>query len=159
MSKRAEFFGMIARQRNAMTQTTPQAWNMGNPHYVISTRVAGGDFDEVVTQVRAHLKENGFGVLTEIDFKKTMKVKMEKDIPRYLILGACNPPLAYEAVSSEPGVGVLLPCNVLVSEEESGIFVGAIDPVKMFSVVGRDEVEHLANAVKEKITKVINAVK
>jgi uncharacterized protein (DUF302 family) len=141
-----------------MTETKMTAWNMGNPEYTLSTRIKGGNFDDVMAKTRVALKGEGFGVLTEINFTATMKAKMDVDLPRYQILGACNPPLAHKALLTEPGIGALLPCNVVIAEEADGIFVGAIHPTAMFSVVDRPDVAPLAVEVAEKLTRVLAAV-
>ena len=94
-------------------------------------------------------------MLTEIDLQATLKKKLNEDVGRHLILGACNPALAFEALSVEPGISALLPCNVVVAEEAASIFVGAIDPTAMFSVVGRPDVAPLATAVKEKLVRAL----
>ena len=95
----------------------------------MSTAVTGADFDTVVAKTRETLKDNGFGVLTEIDMAATLKKKLDVDIPPQVILGACNPPSAYQAVQAEPSIGVLLPCNVVVrSAGEGSTIVEAIDP-------------------------------
>jgi uncharacterized protein (DUF302 family) len=141
-----------------MTETKMTAWNMGDPDYTLRTRVQGASFDDVVAKTREALKGEGFGILTEINFAATMKAKLDVDLPRYLILGACNPPLAHKAVLTEPGIGALLPCNIVVAEETDGIFVGAIHPTAMFSVVGRPDVAPLAEEVAEKLTRVLAAV-
>lgn len=114
------------------------------------------DYDEAVEKVTATLKAEGFGVLTTIDVKATLKAKLDKDFKRYVILGACNPPLAYRALTEENDVGLLLPCNVIVYEAEGGgSVVAAIDPEAMLSVTGRDDLKPLAREVKERLARAI----
>lgn len=103
-------------------------------------------FAEAVKRVRAALAKEGFGVLTEIDVKATMKAKLDVDFRRYVILGACNPHLAHKALSADLGIGLLLPCNVCVWEDEGGSVVSVIRPDAMFSVV---KTEGLAPVVEE----------
>ena len=134
------------------------AESFGTPSYAITRRFAGAEFDSTVARTRAALADNGFGVLTEIDVQATMKAKLDVDYPKYLILGACNPPLAHQALSAEPGIGVLLPCNVVVAEDGEGVVVSAIDPAAMFSVVAREDVAPLAAEVKEKLSAALNAL-
>jgi uncharacterized protein (DUF302 family) len=141
-----------------MKQDLSNGWNVGSPAYTKNTRVRGASFDAVVQKVREELQKEGFGVLTEIDLQATMKKKLDIDVPRYLILGACNPPLAHQAVSAEPGIGALLPCNVMVAEEQDGIFVGAIDPAAMFSVVNRQDVLPVADEVGTRLDRVMKGV-
>ncbi|MCH8813081.1 MAG: DUF302 domain-containing protein [Gemmatimonadetes bacterium] len=133
-------------------------WDIGNPTYAITVRVPGGDFDAIVQKVREELSREGFGVLTEIDLKTTLKKKLDVDVPRYLILGACHPELAHMAVKAEPGIGALLPCNVVVAQEKDAVAVSAIDPLVMFSVVGRPDIVALASQVKEKLSRSLNGV-
>jgi len=130
----------------------------GSPSYALTRRFVGADFDDMVARTRVALAAQGFGVLTEIDVKATLKAKLDLDHPRYLILGACNPPLAHQALSAEPGIGVLLPCNVVVAEDGDGIVVSAIDPAAMFSVVSRDDIAPIAATVKEKLNAALKAV-
>jgi uncharacterized protein (DUF302 family) len=130
----------------------------GTPAYAISRRVEGKGFADVVGITREALSAEGFGVLTEIDVKKTLDAKLGVEWRNYLILGACNPPLAHKALSAEPGIGVLLPCNVVVAEDaDGGVVISAIDPVAMFGVVGRPEVEPIANDVKAKLERAVIA--
>jgi uncharacterized protein (DUF302 family) len=103
--------------------------------YVIRTKVRL-PYDEAVARTREALKEQGFGVLTEIDVKKTMKEKLDVDFRRYVILGACHPRLAHRAFEAEIDIGALLPCNVIVYEEDGGSVVAAQDPEQMLSMVG-----------------------
>jgi len=114
-------------------------------------------YDEAVEKVTATLKDEGFGVLTTIDVKATLKAKLDADFKRYVILGACNPKLAYQALTSENDVGLLLPCNVVVYEADGGSVVAAIDPEAMLSVTGRDDLKPLANEVKTRLARAIEA--
>ncbi len=116
-------------------------------------------YETALTQVTAALKEEGFGVLTEIDVKATFKNKLDVDFRPYKILGACNPPLAYKALSAAPEVGLLLPCNVTVSEEENGqILVHLIDPEIMMSVVDSPALTEIAVDAKERLARVAEAL-
>jgi uncharacterized protein (DUF302 family) len=118
-----------------------------------------GDFDAVVGQVTEALKTEGFGVLTEIDVKATLKAKLDIDKRPYKILGACNPKLANQAIDAEPDIGLLLPCNVLVREDEQGqIVVGFMDPLTVLGLVGRPELESLGAEVKVKLERVRDAL-
>jgi uncharacterized protein (DUF302 family) len=114
-------------------------------------------FDETVTRTRELLQQEGFGVLTEIDMKAKLKEKIGADIQRYLILGACNPPLAYKAVQAEPEIGLLLPCNVIVYEDAAGkTVVSAMDPGVMVKVVGDNAVlQEVATDAKARLERAI----
>lgn len=123
--------------------------------YGIEKRLDMG-YDEAVEAVTRTLKDEGFGVLTSIDVKATLKAKLDADFKRYVILGACNPKLAYQALTEENDVGLLLPCNVVVYETEGGgSVVAAIDPEAMLSVTGRDDLKPLASEVKSRLTRAI----
>ncbi len=116
-------------------------------------------YTETVERVRAALKEQGFGVLTEIDVKATLKAKIGEDVPPYIILGACNPPLAHRAITANPEVGMLLPCNVVVRETAGGkVVVEAMDPVAAMSIVQDDAVKAVANEARAKLTKALEAL-
>ena len=105
------------------------------------------------------LAEEGFGVLTEIDVTATMKKKLDEDLPRYTILGGCNPKLALEAIRAEAGIGLLLPCNVVVAEDTSGsIVVSAVDPSALFGVVGRPDIASVADEVRARLERVIQSL-
>jgi uncharacterized protein (DUF302 family) len=116
-------------------------------------------FEQALEKATQELQKEGFGVLTEIDVKATLKKKLDVDYRKYKILGACNPPLAYKALTAEPEIGVLLPCNVLVYESDQGkTIVSAIDARSMFSVVGREDILPVAEEVNKKLKKVIDNI-
>ncbi len=122
--------------------------------YGFSKKVNYG-FDEAIERVTEELKKEGFGILSEIDVKATLKKKMDIDFPNYKILGACNPPLAHKALSAEPEIGLLLPCNVIVYENNNEVSVSAIDAQAMFKIVDRDDIEPIAEEVNKKLKQVI----
>jgi uncharacterized protein (DUF302 family) len=116
-------------------------------------------FDQAVTSVTNGLKAQGFGILTEIDVKKTLKKKLDADFRRYLILGACNPPFAHKALLAEDKVGTMLPCNVIVQEKTDGtVEVAAIDPVASMRAIDNAELQEIAETIAEKLRTVIEAV-
>lgn len=132
---------------------------MERPDYGFTKELDGVDFDTAVKRTVEALKTEGFGVLTEIDVKATLKKKLGVDFKRYVILGACNPPLAHKALTAEPFIGLLLPCNVVVFETEPGSsLVSVIDPKKMFSVVGRQDLEPIVTEVTGKLTRVLERI-
>jgi uncharacterized protein (DUF302 family) len=116
-------------------------------------------FEEAVETVTEELGKEGFGVLTEIDVQATLKEKLGEDMPPYRILGACNPPLAHQAVTAVPEIGLLLPCNVLVREDDEGkVHVSFMDPGSVLGLVDNPAVEPLAAQVKEKLERVLAAL-
>lgn len=120
------------------------------------TRHVNSSVPRAIEQVRAALANEGFGVLTEIDIKATMKKKLDKDYKPYVILGACNPGLADQALMAELPVGLLLPCNVVVYEGEDGqTWVQAIKPQAMFSVIDRDDIAPIADEVNARLERVL----
>ncbi len=127
--------------------------------YQFSTTLAK-DFETVVSQVTEELKKEGFGVLTEIDFQKTLKAKINKDMRPYKVLGACNPPLAAQALDIEPNVGLLLPCNVLVKEEEDNrVSVNFLDPMAILELVeNTSDLEKFGQDVRGRLERVRDAL-
>ena len=111
-----------------------------------------------VARVREELKLEGFGVLTEIDVQATLKEKLDIDGEPYIILGACNPPLAHQALQAEPDLGVLLPCNVIVYERNGVTHVSAVDAERMLSIVENDDLQHVAEDVRARLAAVVDRV-
>ncbi len=118
-------------------------------------------YEDTVTRVREALAAEGFGVLTEIDVKATLKKKIDVDFRPYVILGACNPPLAHRALSTELDIGLLLPCNVIVyaADEPQRSVVGVMDPVAALALTGRDEIRPVAEDVKARMQRVLDRVR
>lgn len=121
--------------------------------------VVATSFDDTIDNVTAALKNEGFGVLTDIDVAATMKAKLDKDMPAYRILGACNPPLAHQAITAEPEIGLLLPCNVVVRALETGeTRVSFMDPEAVLQLVDQPGIDVLAADVKARLLRVMAAV-
>ncbi|MBR9653547.1 DUF302 domain-containing protein [Thalassovita aquimarina] len=113
--------------------------------------------DDAEMRVRASLGDNGFGVLTEIDVKETMKKKIDVDMDGYRILGACNPKMAHQAIGLEPRVGAMLPCNVILRQLSDGVEVSAIDPVASMAAIDNRELKSVAEQVRDLLRKAVNA--
>ena len=127
--------------------------------YTIDRTFAGATFAEIVERTRTALGTQGFGVLTEIDVKATMKKKIDVDMADYLILGACNPKLAYGAIGAEPKVGAMLPCNVIVRSEANGdVTVSAIDPVASMMAIPNEELLKTATTVRGMLQTAVDAI-
>ena len=119
-----------------------------------------GDFDGVVDRTVAALKEEGFGVLVDIDIQATLKAKLDVDKAPYRILGACNPPLANKALEADPDIGLLLPCNVVVRQLDQGLVrVAFMDPQAVLTLVDREDVAALAQEVKERLERVRDSLR
>lgn len=116
-------------------------------------------YEQAVEMVTAALKAEGFGVLTEIDVKATLKQKLDVDFRKYVILGACNPPLAHKALSIERNIGLLLPCNVIVYEVDGGSVAGILDPISMMDVTDNPDLDPVANEAQERLKRVAAALK
>ncbi len=124
-----------------------------------STTVMTLDFDEAITVVTAELGKEGFGVLSEIDLQGKIKEKLGEDIPRYKILGACNPGFAFKALQAEPHIGTMLPCNVIVREVDGGkTEISAINPVDSMQAVGNPDLQETAGLIQGKLKRVIAAL-
>lgn len=117
------------------------------------------NFEDAIIRVTEELKKEGFGVLTEIDVKATLKKKLDVDFRDYRILGACNPPFAYQALQAEPQIGLMLPCNVVVQEGENGkTLVSAVNPIASMQAVENESLGEVAEQVKAKLQKVIESI-
>lgn len=122
-------------------------------------KIVDESFDGAIEKVTAELEKEGFGVLSDIDVAAKMKAKLDKDMPSYRILGACNPALAYQAISAVDDIGLLLPCNVLVREDDDAkVHVDFMDPVSVLSLVNDPGVVPLANDVRERLERVMAAL-
>lgn len=126
--------------------------------YTMNRLIADADFDAVDARTRAALAAHGFGVLTEIDVKATMKKKLNIEMSSYRILGACNPKMAYQAIGMEPRVGAMLPCNVILREVAGGVEVSAIDPVASMQAIENAELIGVAGQVRDLLAKAVGAI-
>lgn len=123
--------------------------------YYYSTQLPGITFDEAIERVTGALKREGFGILTEIDVKETMKKKLNEDFRPYKILGACNPPYAHKALMAEDKIGTMLPCNVIVQQKGDIVEISAVDPVASMMSVDNKDLEGIAMEIRRKLRAVI----
>src|SRR6056297_3265903 len=126
--------------------------------YTINRMIPDIGIDHVDARARKALADHGFGVLTEIDVKATMKKKLDVEMPAYRILGACNPSMAHRAIGIEPRVGAMLPCNVILRELEDGVEVSAIDPLASMQAIDNDDLKAVAGEVRDLLAKSIEAI-
>jgi uncharacterized protein (DUF302 family) len=119
-------------------------------------KTVAGTFEEVIEKVTEALKEEGFGILTEIDIKETLKKKLDVDFKKYKILGACNPPYAHKALQAEDKIGTMLPCNVIVQEKGEGVIeVAAINPMVSMQAVKNEKLNNVANEISSMLENVV----
>ncbi|WP_299359073.1 DUF302 domain-containing protein [uncultured Paracoccus sp.] len=126
--------------------------------YTIDRRIADADFDDVDARTRKALADHGFGVLTEIDVKATMKKKLDVEMPAYWILGACNPGMAHQAIGIEPRVGAMLPCNVILRQVDGGVEISAVDPVASMQAIENPQLASVAGQVRDMLAKAVAAI-
>ncbi len=127
-------------------------------NYTINRMFHDNTFDDIDARTRAALADNGFGVLTEIDVKATMRKKLDVEMRPYLILGACNPKMAHQAIGMEPRVGAMLPCNVILREVDGGVEVSTIDPVASMQAIDNPDLHAVAGQVRDLLKKAIEAI-
>ncbi len=126
--------------------------------YTIDRLITDADFETVDARARKALMDGGFGVLTEIDVKATMKKKIDKDMDDYRILGACNPNMAWQAIGMEAKVGAMLPCNVILRSVDGGVEVSAVDPIASMSGINNAELSAVAGQVKQMLADAVKAI-
>ncbi|MBI0398047.1 DUF302 domain-containing protein [Cyclobacterium marinum] len=124
-------------------------------NYYFAKTFKNSSFEETIAQVTEALKAEGFGILTEIDVKETMKKKLDEDFRPYKILGACNPPFAFKALQAEDKIGTMLPCNVIVQQTDAGVEVAAVSPKASMAAVDNAELADIANEIEALLKKVI----
>ncbi len=129
----------------------------GAQHYALTTTLSV-PVDTAVTMTRAALADQGFGILTEIDLAATLREKIDVDIPPHLILGACRPPLAHEAVTAEPSIGLLLPCNVVVRSDGEDVVVEAMDPATMVQLTGNAALAPVADDARARLVAALSSL-
>lgn len=129
----------------------------GDPTYGLTRRLSL-PWDQAMARVKEALAAEGFGVLTEIDMKATLAAKLGVEVSPYVILGACNPQLAHKAITLEPAIGLMLPCNVVVAESDGQVVVSAVDPQAIFQVVPNPEMQALADEVRARLNRALDTL-
>lgn len=130
-----------------------------DPSYGFTAHLSGVPFDDARARITEALKSEGFGILTEIDVTSTFKTKLNRDFRRYVILGACNPQLAHRALEAELAIGLLLPCNVCVWEEEGGSVVSIARPEALFEMVDRDDIQPVAQEADQRLRRALDQIR
>lgn len=147
--------GEISKEEYEEQKRTLNAKSLKKMNYYFNKTVKG-TFEEVIEKVTEALKEEGFGILTEIDIKETLKKKLDVDFKKYKVLGACNPPFAYKALQAEDKIGTMLPCNVIVQEIEEGVIeVAAINPIVSMQAVKNEKLNNIAKEITSMLKNVI----
>lgn len=126
--------------------------------YTIDRIIDDAEFEDIDTRARAALANHGFGVLTEIDVKATMKKKLDVDMGAYRILGACNPKMAHQAIEMEPNVGAMLPCNLILRAVDGGVQVSAIDPLASMQAIDNEDLKSVAGQVRDMLAEVVDEI-
>lgn len=126
--------------------------------YYHSKQISDVGFEQAIEKVTDALKAEGFGVLTQIDIKETLKKKLDEDFRPYTILGACNPPYAFKALSTEDKIGTMLPCNVIVQQMDNGIEVAAINPEASMQAVDNKNLQSIATEIKDRLVRVVDSL-
>lgn len=126
--------------------------------YTIDRIIDNAEFEDVDSRTRAALANHGFGVLTEIDVKATMKKKLDVDMDPYRILGACNPKMAHQAIGMEPNIGAMLPCNLVLRAVDGGVQVSAIDPLASMQAIDNDDLKAVAGQVRDMLAEVVREI-
>jgi uncharacterized protein (DUF302 family) len=135
-----------------------EAHGASDPEYGYTAHFAGITFEDARARTIEALRQEGFGVITEIDVRSTFKTKLDRDFRRYVILGACNPDLAYRALEADLGIGLLLPCNVCVWQEEGGAVVSIARPQALFEVVNRDDLQPVAQEADRRLRRALDRI-
>lgn len=155
----ASDLGAQSRFQWCLANSSPFTRKIGmfSVSYTINRIFEGAKLDDIDARTRTALANNGFGVLTEIDVKATMKKKLDIEMPAYRILGACNPKMTHQAIGMEPRVGAMLPCNVILREVDGGVEVSAIDPVSSMQAIDNAELIAVAGQVRDLLAKAVEA--
>ena len=153
-------FIVISTTKTLFSQSVSETFKDVPPTTFYTLKEVSTDFETTIENVKAALKTQGFGVVSEINMQEKLKKGANKDIPKYVILGACNPEGAYKALQVEENIGVILPCNVIVRETKSGnVFVAAVNPLVTMKATGEEDLKPLAEEIADKLKAVVNSLK